>query len=95
MPPLQNPRWHSPRRSARWRDFNDGELRSQKSNLAPRPRRTIRSQTYYVAALFIVLLVALALDIMVELIGVDSRPGFSDGRTDVKDRWFVHSRDDY
>ena len=27
--------------------------------------------------------------------GADSRPGFSDGRTDVKDRWFVHSKTDY
>jgi len=29
------------------------------------------------------------------LIGADSRPGFGNGRTDVKDRWFVHSKDDY
>jgi hypothetical protein len=27
--------------------------------------------------------------------GADSRPGFSGGRTEVKERWFVHSRDDY
>ena len=28
------------------------------------------------------------------LFGTDSRPGFSDGRVDRKDRWFIHSRDD-
>ena len=27
--------------------------------------------------------------------GAESRPGFGEGRTSVKDRWFVHSRDDY
>jgi len=29
------------------------------------------------------------------LFGADSRPGFANGRVDVKDRWFVHSKDDY
>jgi hypothetical protein len=33
--------------------------------------------------------------ILMGLFGTDSRPGFSDGRTDVKERFFVHSRDDY
>ena len=28
-------------------------------------------------------------------LGADSRPGFANGRSDVKDRWFVHSRDEY
>jgi hypothetical protein len=26
--------------------------------------------------------------------GADSRPGFSDGRTDVKEHWFIHDRND-
>ena len=33
-----------------------------------------------------------AFDVLVYFFGADSRPGFSDGRTDVKERWFVHSR---
>ena len=33
--------------------------------------------------------------VLMGLFGADSRPGFSDGRTDVKDRWFVHSKTDY
>ena len=33
--------------------------------------------------------------VLMGLLGADSRPGFSDGRTDVKERWYVHSRDDY
>jgi hypothetical protein len=32
--------------------------------------------------------------ILMGLLGADSRPGFSGGRTDVKERWFVHSRHD-
>jgi len=32
--------------------------------------------------------------VLMGLFGADSRPGFSDGRTDRKDRWFVHSRTD-
>jgi hypothetical protein len=27
--------------------------------------------------------------------GSDSRPGFRDGRTDYRERFFPHSRDDY
>jgi len=38
--------------------------------------------------------ILLVIDIIVWLFGVDSRPGFSDGRTDVKERWFIHSRND-
>lgn len=45
-------------------------------------------------ALGIVLLIVLAFDIIVGYFGVDSRPGFSDGRSDVKERWFIHSRRD-
>jgi len=41
------------------------------------------------------LAVLFAACIVMGLFSADSRPGFSDGRTDVKDRWFVHSRDDY
>ena len=41
------------------------------------------------------LAVLFAACIVMGLMGADSRPGFSNGRTDVKDRWFVHSRDDY
>jgi hypothetical protein len=33
--------------------------------------------------------------VLMGLFGTDSRPGFANGRTDVKERWFVHSRDDY
>ena len=33
--------------------------------------------------------------VLMGLFGADSRPGFSDGRTDRKDRWFVHSKTDY
>ena len=33
--------------------------------------------------------------IMAGLYAADSRPGFSDGRTDYKERFFVHSKDDY
>jgi hypothetical protein len=29
-----------------------------------------------------------------QLWGVDSRPGFADGRTDRVERWFPHSRSD-
>lgn len=27
-------------------------------------------------------------------VGADSRPGFPDGRTEVRDRWFFHSKKD-
>jgi hypothetical protein len=33
--------------------------------------------------------------VLMGLFGTDSRPGFADGRTDVKERWFIHSRDDW
>ncbi len=33
--------------------------------------------------------------VVMGLFGADSRPGFANGRVDVKDRWFVHSKDDY
>jgi hypothetical protein len=39
-------------------------------------------------------LVFLAIAIAGYLWGVDSRPGFSDGRTDYKERWSIHSRRD-
>jgi hypothetical protein len=32
--------------------------------------------------------------VLMGLFGTDSRPGFADGRTDRKERWFVHSRTD-
>jgi len=32
--------------------------------------------------------------ILMGLFGAESRPGFAGGRTDVKERWFVHSRND-
>jgi hypothetical protein len=28
------------------------------------------------------------------LVGAESRPGFDGGRSDVKERWFVHSKKD-
>jgi hypothetical protein len=36
-------------------------------------------------------LVLTAFAIAAYLWGADSRPGFSDGRTDYKERWFIHS----
>jgi len=30
--------------------------------------------------------------ILMGLFGADSRPGFSDGRSDVKEKWFIHSK---
>ena len=32
--------------------------------------------------------------ILMGLFGAESRPGFAGGRTDVKERWFVHSRNE-
>ncbi len=40
------------------------------------------------------LLALIALAIASQLWGVDSRPGFSDGRSDRVERWFPHSRND-
>jgi hypothetical protein len=36
----------------------------------------------------------LGLALATQLWGVDSRPGFSDGRVDRVERWFPHSRGD-
>jgi hypothetical protein len=36
----------------------------------------------------------LALALAAQLWGVDSRPGFADGRVDRVERWFPHSRGD-
>jgi hypothetical protein len=46
--------------------------------------------------LWLALLVApfVGLAIAAELWGVDSRPGFADGRVDRVERWFPHSRGD-
>lgn len=33
--------------------------------------------------------------IVMGLFGTDSRPGFAGGRSDVKERWFPHSKDDW
>ena len=32
--------------------------------------------------------------ILMGLFGAESRPGFSDGRTGQKERWFIHSKND-
>ena len=32
--------------------------------------------------------------ILMGLFGAESRPGFSDGRTGHKERWFIHSKND-
>ena len=32
--------------------------------------------------------------ILMGLIAAEDRPGFRDGRTDVKERWFIHSKRD-
>jgi len=32
--------------------------------------------------------------VVLGLFAVESRPGFDGGRSDVKERWFVHSRKD-
>jgi len=42
--------------------------------------------------LLIVAAILLVFDIAVYFWGADSRPGFGDGRTDVKERWFPHDR---
>jgi hypothetical protein len=44
----------------------------------------------FVAALALLLLLCIAGGLW----GTDSRPGFADGRTDRKDRWFFHSKHD-
>lgn len=46
---------------------------------------------WYQPIAFAVLFVAC---IVMGLMGADSRPGFSNGRTDVKERWFIHNRYD-
>lgn len=38
-------------------------------------------------AILITLVIVLAFDVLVALLGADSRPGFSDGRSDVKEHW--------
>jgi hypothetical protein len=40
--------------------------------------------------LLIVTAILFVFDVAVYFWGADSRPGFSDGRTDVKERWFPH-----
>jgi hypothetical protein len=45
-------------------------------------------------ALVVLALILLAFDVLVGFFGVDSRPGFADGRTDTRERWFIHSRSD-
>jgi hypothetical protein len=40
--------------------------------------------------LVVVLGIVAVFDVVVWLFGADSRPGFSDGRTDVKENWFPH-----
>jgi len=40
------------------------------------------------------LVALIALAIASQLWGVDSRPGFADGRFDRVERWFPHSRND-
>ena len=42
--------------------------------------------------ILIVALILFAFDVLVYFFGADSRPGFSDGRTDRKESWFPHSR---
>lgn len=36
----------------------------------------------------------IALALAAQRWGAESRPGFTDGRTDYKERWFIHSRGD-
>lgn len=49
------------------------------------------SAWYLPLALSILVLCCILLGVM----SAESRPGFAEGRTSVKDRWFVHSKDDY
>jgi hypothetical protein len=42
----------------------------------------------------IALAVLFASCLVMGFIGADSRPGFSNGRTGVKERWYFHSKDD-
>jgi hypothetical protein len=41
------------------------------------------------------LAVLFVLSLVMGLLGAESRPGFTEGKTSVKDRWFFHSKDDY
>jgi hypothetical protein len=49
-------------------------------------------EAWYQPVAFTILIVAC---FVMGLLGADSRPGFIGGRSDAKERWFVHSRDDY
>ncbi len=42
----------------------------------------------------IALAALIAACVLMGLFGADSRPGFSDGRSAVKVKWFFHSKDD-
>lgn len=46
---------------------------------------------WYQPTAFAVLIVAC---LLMGLFGAESRPGFAEGKTSVKDRWFVHSKND-
>lgn len=45
-------------------------------------------------AIVIVMVAAGLIGLAAQFWGADSRPGFCDGRTDYKERFFFHSRDD-
>ena len=38
--------------------------------------------------------VLIAACVLMGVFGAESRPGFANGRTDVKERWFIHSKHD-
>jgi hypothetical protein len=44
--------------------------------------------------LVFVVAILLVLDVLVALFGVDSRPGFAGGRTEYRERWFIHEHHD-
>jgi hypothetical protein len=48
-------------------------------------------EAFYLPAALILLALAC---LVMGLFGAESRPGFVDGRVDVKERWFVHSKSD-
>ena len=71
-----------------------GAIRIRYASTSAVNRRTVLamdSAWYLPIALSILVLCCVLLGVF----GADSRPGFAEGRTSVKDRWFVHSRDDY
>jgi hypothetical protein len=56
------------------------------------PYAAIMDPAWYQPLAFGILIVSC---LLMGLFGTESRPGFREGRTDVKERWFIHSKDDW